>query len=137
MQARHIVAAVSAATAFIIVTATSASAASDTGDGDTWDVECGWWDVYGTVGWNDYEDSDHGIDYDNVVAFDEADDGRSLMVSVYNNTTERFVEKHVKYGNRVSIDTGDLANGSSVRVIATPWDNGEPACNATVLHFQE
>lgn len=123
--------------AMLAVSATNASAASDTADGTTHDVECGWWDKYGTVGWNDYEDSNHGIDYDNVVVYDEAGDNRSLKVTVYNPSTEKEVIKHVKYGNRVSINTGNLKNNESVRVVAAPYDNGDPVCKATVVHFQE
>ena len=115
-------------------TATSVTIAADTPDGTAVGVLCGG-HRYGSFNWNDYADDDPSDDIDNVTVYDQAGDGMSLRV-VVTNSNGRDNSATARYGQRVSIDVGNVKNGGNVSVKAVPWNNGAPACSpSTDTHF--
>lgn len=107
-------------------------------DGLTFNVYCGG-SLYGTVGWNDYANANPSDDIDNVVVIDRKGDGRSLRVSAYNQSTSRSAVGHATYGDRVSIETGNLRDAGDPYVLAAayPWDDGSADCSPVYFRFYE
>lgn len=138
MQLKRIATLAAASTALVLLTATSASAAADTTDGTTLGAYCGFF-KYGTIGWNDYADDDHGDDIDNVVVYDQPNDGESIYVWVKNHSNGRTNSGHAYSRERLSLDVGNVDNGDYVTVIASRWNNGSPNCESekTTAYFYE
>lgn len=85
--------------------------------------------VYGRVMWNDYEDSDHGHDLDDVWVKDRSGDGRSLRVSAANPQAGVTKTKHAYRGETEKIYLGNVPKGKAVLFTACGWnDNQEIDC---------
>lgn len=100
-----------------IALAGSASAAGDTKD-NHWQNGAG-----GSVMWNDYKDSDHGDDVDNIWVDDYAGDGKSVKLSVKWNG--KWHSAHA-YNNEIEkVSFGNVPNGERVYFRTCEWNNGE------------
>lgn len=110
-------AAIAAVPAFGIATASSASAAGDTSD-NHWQNGAG-----GSVMWNDYKDSDHSVDLDNIWVDDYAGDGKSVKLSVKWNG--KWYSTHA-YNNEIKkLSFGNVPNGERVYFKTCEWNEGE------------
>lgn len=111
------VTALMAVPAFGLLTAPGAGAAAGDTPDNNWETVPG-----GYVMWNDYNDSDHDVDYDDFILEDDAGDGLSIQLRVYWNG--RVYSTHAYYGEEETLGIGNVPNGSKVYWDICQWDDG-------------
>src|SRR5262245_53787461 len=95
-----------------LAAATSADAASGTKDNHVYYID-GTFYPNGYVMWNDYKDSDHSYDLDDIWLTDRADDGKSVSITVYRNGNV-YKSAHAYSGDRKKLYLWNVKKGETV-----------------------
>ena len=105
-----------------LATATNASAAAGTRDNHVYNID-GRWFPNGYVMWNDYKDSNHSYDLDDLWLTDRGDDGKSVSLTVYRNG-KFYKHAHAYNHETKKVYLWNLKKGEKVFWTACVWNNG-------------
>lgn len=129
------VAAMAALPAFALATAPSASAGrGDTPDNHWTDADY-WPNNRGYVMWNDYKDSDHSYDLDDLWIRDKKGDGDSIELRVYRNG-KIYKTARARYGETKKVYIWNVRNGEKVFWDTCAHVGGGKYCT-DIYYFQE